>query len=57
MLTILELTEKPCFLCGSKDKTVIATFAGRSFKRALCVAFIYDKLKVEVKNGPPAKSG
>jgi hypothetical protein len=48
MLTIKGLSDQPCFICRSKEKTVEVAFADKTFRGVLCIPHVYDKLKPEV---------
>lgn len=46
MLTIRESSEKPCFICGSKEKTAEVSFSDKTFRGVLCLTHIYEKVKM-----------
>ena len=45
MVTIVRLTEKPCFLCGSLDDTVEIRFKDRTFIGVVCKEHLFQLLK------------
>jgi hypothetical protein len=45
MLSIKSASTKPCFICGSREKTVEVTFADKTFRGVLCLNHIHEKLK------------
>jgi hypothetical protein len=49
MLTIKGPSDKPCFICGSREKTADVQFADRTFRGVLCLNHIHEKIKPEVK--------
>jgi hypothetical protein len=57
VLTIKCASDKPCFICGSKDKTTEVVFADKTFRGVLCLAHVYDKLKPEVPRVARPTSG
>jgi hypothetical protein len=44
MLTIKGPSNKPCFICGSKERTTEVRFADGTFRGVLCVNHVYEKL-------------
>lgn len=47
VLTIKGPSDKPCFICASKERTVDVQFADKSFRGVLCMEHVYQKLKPE----------
>ena len=47
MLTIRMASDKPCFICGSKEKTAEVSFSDKTFRGVLCMTHVYDKIKTE----------
>lgn len=47
MLTIREASDKPCFICGTKEKTAEVSFSDKTFRGVLCLTHIYDKVNKE----------
>jgi hypothetical protein len=56
MLMIKGPSDKPCFICQSKEKTAEVQFADKTFRGVLCMAHVYEKLKFESKaaSAPPS---
>ncbi|MDB5344288.1 MAG: hypothetical protein JWP89_2665 [Schlesneria sp.] len=52
MLAIKGPSDKPCFICSSKEKTAEVVFADKTFRGVLCMEHIYGKLKPEAKHAP-----
>lgn len=50
MLTIKSLSDQPCFICRSREKTVEVAFANKTFRGVLCMTHVHEKLKPEVPN-------
>lgn len=50
MLTIREVSEKPCFICGKTERTVVVQFADKSFRGVLCLNHVWQKLQEATKN-------
>ena len=50
MLTIKGVSDCPCFICGSRQKTVEVAFADKTFKGVLCLEHVHSKLMPEVAN-------
>ena len=57
MLTVKGLSDQPCFICRSRDKTVEVAFADKTFRGVLCLAHVYEKLKPEVPNAQSERRG
>ena len=57
VLTIKCVSEKPCFICNGREKTVEVSFDDRTFKGVLCLTHVYDKLKPEVPRAAGQSSG
>jgi hypothetical protein len=57
VLTIRCVSEKPCFICNGREKTVEVSFDDRTFKGVLCLTHVYDKLKPEVPRAAGQSSG
>lgn len=51
MLTIKCLSDKPCFICGAKDKTAEVTFSDKTFRGVLCMTHIHTKLNGKEEKG------
>ncbi len=48
MITRVEKSKKkPCFICGTREKTVDVRFKDKSFSGTLCVEHMYEKLEAE----------
>ncbi|MDZ4685272.1 MAG: hypothetical protein SH850_09290 [Planctomycetaceae bacterium] len=47
MLTIKCASDKPCFICSTREKTVEVAFADKTFRGVLCLSHVYEKLKPE----------
>ena len=47
MVTILGRSDKPCFICGTREKTVELKFRDKSFAGTLCLEHMHEKLKAE----------
>ena len=47
MLTIRAVSDKPCFICGSKEKTAEVSFSDKTFRGVLCMTHVYEKIKAE----------
>jgi hypothetical protein len=43
MLTIRETSDKPCFICGGKEKTAEVSLSDKTFRGVLCLMHIYEK--------------
>jgi hypothetical protein len=56
VLTVKSPSDKPCFICASKERTVEVHFADKTFRGVLCMDHVYAKLKPEkeVKSAKPA---
>jgi hypothetical protein len=61
MLTVKGLSDQPCFICRSRDKTVEVAFADKTFRGVLCLSHVFEKLAPEVphvaqgeRRSPPA---
>jgi hypothetical protein len=60
MLSIRGVSDKPCFICSARDKTVDVAFGDKTFRGVLCLTHVYDKLKPDgarVPEKPAAKPG
>ena len=51
MLTIKSASDRPCFICSSKEKTADVSFADKSFRGVLCLTHIYAKLSQKETDG------
>jgi len=47
VLTIRAVSDKPCFICGNKDKTAEVSFSDKTFRGVLCMTHVYEKIKAE----------
>jgi hypothetical protein len=47
MLSIRGVSDKPCFICNAREKTVDVAFGDKTFRGVLCLTHVYDKLKPE----------
>lgn len=47
MLTIKCPSDKPCFICGTSERTADVSFADKTFRGVLCMEHIYEKLRPE----------
>lgn len=45
MLMIKGPSDKPCFICQSKEKTAEVHFTDKTFRGVLCMTHVYEKLK------------
>lgn len=45
MLTIVRLSQKPCFLCGSQEDTVEVRFKDRTFAGVVCKNHLFELMK------------
>jgi hypothetical protein len=45
MLTIREVSDKRCFICGTTERTVVVQFGDKSFRGVLCLKHVWDKLR------------
>ena len=52
MVTIVRLSDKPCFLCASQEDAVEVRFKDRTFIGVVCKEHLFELLKRCVK---PAK--
>ncbi len=50
MVTIVRLSDKPCFLCGSQDDTVEVRFKDRTFAGVVCKNHLFELIKKRVKS-------
>ncbi len=57
MLTIKCASDKPCFICNAREKTVEVAFGDKTFRGVLCLTHVYDKLKSEVPRVAGPTSG
>ncbi len=60
MLSIRGISDKPCFICSTKEKTVEVSFGDKTFRGVLCLTHVYDKLKPDgarPSEKPAAKLG
>ena len=44
MVTIIRLTDKPCFLCNSPKDTVEVRFKDRTFAGVVCMEHLFQLL-------------
>jgi hypothetical protein len=44
MLTIKGVSDKSCFICNAREKTVEVSFGDKTFRGVLCLAHVYEKL-------------
>lgn len=49
MVTIKAASDKSCFICNGREKTVEVQFADKTFRGVLCLSHVYEKTKPEVK--------
>jgi hypothetical protein len=49
MLTIREVSDKRCFICGTTERTVVVQFADKSFRGVLCLQHVWEKLRDDPK--------
>jgi hypothetical protein len=56
MLTIKGLSDKPCFICASREKTADVQFLDKTFRGVLCMPHIYEKLKKEAGDAQGERS-
>ena len=45
MVTIIRLTNKPCFLCNSAKDTVEVRFKDRTFSGVVCMEHLFQLLR------------
>jgi hypothetical protein len=45
MVTILGKSDKPCFLCGTSERTVSVKFRDGCFAGTLCMEHLYERLE------------
>lgn len=59
MVTIKALSDKPCFLCGSKEDTADVKFRDGSFQGVVCKTHLFQLLKRQAKEAAdaPAQAG
>lgn len=57
MITLKSPSDKPCFICGSKEDAAIVKFADGSFSGTLCKKHVYEKLGKEKKSAEAPASG
>ena len=60
VLTIKGLSDKPCFICNAREKTVEVSFGDKTFRGVLCLNHVFEKLKPEATSAgsqPANKSG
>lgn len=57
MLTIKCASDKPCFICASKEKTAEVVFADKTFRGVLCIEHVYKKLQGKEVAGVAGQSG
>ncbi len=55
MVTIVRLSDKPCFLCGSQDDTVEVRFKDRTFSGVVCKQHLFELMKKRVQGGGKSK--
>ena len=51
MVTIVRLSEKPCFLCNSKEDTAEVRFKDRTFSGVVCKQHLFELMKKRVQSG------
>lgn len=47
MLSIKCVSDRPCFICNGREKTVEVSFGDRSFRGILCLNHVHEKLKAD----------
>lgn len=52
MLTIIDRSTKPCFVCGTTKKTVQVKFKDKTFSGVLCMEHMYDRMPIEEDEEP-----
>ena len=52
MVTIVRLSDKPCFLCGVQEDSVEVRFKERTFAGVVCKNHLFQLLKKRSKSGP-----
>ena len=55
MLSIRGVSDKPCFICNTREKTVDVAFGDKTFRGVLCLNHVHEKLKTDVPR-PAAQS-
>ncbi len=55
MVTIVRLSDKPCFLCNSQDDTAEVRFKDRSFSGVVCKEHLFQLMKKRVQDGGKSK--
>lgn len=49
MITILSKSDRPCFLCGTRERTVNVKFKDGSFAGTLCMDHLYERIEEKLK--------
>jgi hypothetical protein len=59
MLTVLGLSERPCFICGEKDGAAEVRFKDGTFAGVLCMRHAWERLTPAREKAPagPGKAG
>ncbi len=55
MVTIVRLTDKPCFLCGTHDDTAEVRFKDRTFTGVVCKEHLFQLMKKRHRSDRKAK--
>jgi hypothetical protein len=50
MVTIVRLSDKPCFLCGSQEETAQVRFKDRTFAGVVCKNHLFQLMKKRSKS-------
>lgn len=50
MITIVRLSDKPCFLCNSPKDTVEVRFKDRTFAGVVCKDHLFELIKKRVSS-------
>lgn len=56
MLIIKEPSEKPCFICNSKEETRVVKFEDKTFSGVLCMKHIAEKTSGKPSHVPGERS-
>ena len=56
MVTIVRLSDKPCFLCNSTEDTAEVRFKDRTFSGVVCKEHLFELMKKRVQGGGKSKA-
>ncbi len=57
MVTIVRMSDKPCFLCNSVEDTAEVRFKDRTFSGVVCKQHLFELMKKRVQGGGKSKPG